>query len=234
MDNSCPIGDQFGAIYMLPYSGSCYKIELFDGGLIESDSSNAYCTNSIFASSQVISTFDQLDSVGNVALFESAGPGQFSGLLKFEESDGVSEPALVVGSVDLSSFSFDAKMLLPTCAAPFCPIGGFDGLTYKIAALGLCLKVQLFEGGVLEADLSDPTCSNAVFTSSGVFSVFDSFDAARNIALFRSESSSHYEGFFYFESSTEVTGGSSPEATILSLDDGAKLFESRVMIASCP
>lgn len=82
-----------------------------------------------------------------------------------------------------SFFESDSPSSNPTIPY-FCPIESVIGRTFFFTAVNQCWRLNLFENGTLEADSSDPTCSNDTFNSSGVFSVFESIDSEQNLAIF--------------------------------------------------
>ena len=67
-----------------------------------------------------------------------------------------------------------------------CTINDVVGETYYLTVADACWKAQeLFQGGTLEADSTDPTCSSSTFTSGGVYSLFDSINKETNLVTFK-------------------------------------------------
>jgi hypothetical protein len=102
---------------------------------------------------------------------------------------GFSESTMIGSDVCKSTKSFTTAATMsgppmPPVESSSCPVNEVLGQTYYFKSFNACWKLELFEGGTLEADFTDPECENQIFTPSGIFSQFDGIDESKNTALF--------------------------------------------------
>lgn len=113
---ACRVGEEMlGRTLFVPSHSACWKIELFDGGILAADYSNPRCSNEEYTVQQVFSTFG-FES-GNKAYFQE-GPIGWDGSLAFKESPSLSEEKVHVKQWDELSRNFDVEITLPVCSSP--------------------------------------------------------------------------------------------------------------------
>jgi len=101
-----------------------------------------------------------------------------------------------------------------------------EGSTVYIPSQTACYKAQLFEGGVLAADLSDPKCENELYQPTEIISVFD---YANQHAAYFKEGQLGWKGKFEFHS--DFTKSRMYVRAIS--DSDQKTFLTRVILPSC-
>jgi hypothetical protein len=92
--------------------------------------------------------------------------------------------------------------------------------------------LDLFSGGFVEIDTTDPTCSNspASFTPSSKLSLFDG--TSGNIVNFVPPDTGGWNGTLHMKESTSVLSGTH-EMQIVSLDASTKEFVVHLIFSTC-
>lgn len=113
--NTC-LEEFYGRTIYVPVSLSCWKIELFDSGVVAIDYSDYDCSNETHNATTILSTFDYKAWTENKAFFIE-GEGNWTGQVKFIEDPSVSE---IQVEDDLSDTEqvFDLVLTFPTCTKP--------------------------------------------------------------------------------------------------------------------
>lgn len=110
--------------------------------------------------------------------------------------------------------------LLKTC------LESVSGRTVYLAAASACMKIELFDGGVLAADYSDPDCSSEFHNSTQSLGLFDNI--TENEAYFTGGEMG-WGGKIFFKEDPELP---SPQLNA-TLDQISKVFDMTVVLPSC-
>ena len=100
---------------------------------------------------------------------------------------------------------------------------------FVVVQVQACFRLQLYPTGLLEADFTDPKCSNDFFNPMGVFSEYDSVNGANDLVSYK-KGDKGYSGTFQFEESATAT---KTEAVLLSFNVVEKIFAVKLIIPSC-
>ena len=227
---SCAIDDVVGQTHYFAADNACWKLQLFPGGTLEGDFTDPTCSKPSYTSGGVFSLFDYVDKETNEIAFRD-GPMKYSGTFKFSEASDVSEQGAEVLSWNRDEKEYELEIVIPSCkdVSTSCAIDDVVGQTHYFAAENACWKLQLFPGGTLEGDFTDPTCSKPSYTSGGVFSLFDYVDKETNEIAFR-DGPMKYSGTFKFSEASDV---SEQGAEVLSWNRDEKEYELEIVIPSC-
>lgn len=200
VSNFCPSNPFLQRTLYFPL-GSCYKVEFFSGGVIEVDNSDPTCSNSVFNSDEVISKFSHSDR-GHIYF-------QKDGIYPYEGSFDFRYISTITGDVRPVANSVGGGIFDVTINVPSCDLGCYYesklGSTEFVSVSNMCWKVELFEGGTVAADTSDPTCSKPEQEQN--FSlVVSTFSYARgNKVYFDRNGASGWKGFFELNSDSTVS-----------------------------
>ena len=176
----CPIEEYMGSTFHIPFTGYCWKVELFDGGVISADTSDSNCSKTYedYVPSITVSNFDYGE--GSKAYFTSFGANGFSGQIVFKEDYNLffEDPftGFALEPYSVGGGMFDLGFKHPNCiyGPPYpCLPGDIKDKTIYVPVMNLCLKIEMFAGGSLTADTTDATCSNPVHNGQIVASDFD-------------------------------------------------------------
>ena len=181
--------------------GYCIKFELFPEGNIALDATDQNCLNEVHTPSLVVSKFDKV--VDNRATFVKAGPSGYSGTLDFKKDNTVTELSLVPRKLENQQFVLGVNV--PSCnQGPIYPV--FYQKVHKTLYLpvgGQCYRVELFGGGAVAVDTTDPACSNS-FTEQGKIATFNSGHG--NEVLFDKFGATGLDGTLRFFRDITLTG----------------------------
>ena len=115
---------------------------------------------------------------------------------------------------------------------PSCSVDKFLGKTYFVpfsSFLGdYCLRIELFDTGLLSADKNNPNCNNS-FTENAVFSNYDKISG--NKVFFKGNSESL--GWTSHIAMKENPSADNVELNLLKLESSNKLFEFDMFFSSC-
>lgn len=220
--------------------GACWKIELFTNGNLERGSTGN-CSNDSFTSNAVFSYFDTIDLDSNVAVFTS-GPAGFSGTFQFKQSPGIIDTPLNIIDLNMDEKEYVLEVTIPDCDIPTlepsysptpssCPIQEVEGNIFYFYAQGFCFQATFQNGGELIGDSSDGACSKENFSGSTVFSVYDSFDAESNVAVF-TVGGTGYSGTFQFKQFPSAV--EDVTVNILHFNATSKEYIAEIEVPSCP
>lgn len=249
-DKWCSIDESiYNRTFYIPAGGSCWRVQIFESGTLEADSSDPGCNSDVFHSVGIYSNFNHSD--GNIAYFLKAGANGYMGSFAFEQDETVvDELEYKINDWIASEKKFELTVTLPSCiedpkfapsmspsASPsmipsktppsLCQIEDIYNRTLYVSAASACWRVEVFDGGTLEADFSDPPCKNSTFQSAGVFSTFAS--GSGNSAYFE-KGDRRYFGKFSFEESASV---SEQEFQLVSWNATAKEYDIIITFPNC-
>ena len=236
--------DIYNKTFYIPTDNYCLRLQVFENGTLEFDNSDPTCSNDVFNSVGVLSIFDYSNE--NIAHFK-VGPGGYSGSFAFEGNELTDELVLIINNFNEARKKYAATVILPMCAEDptpvpstspsmipselspsLCPIEYIYNATLYVSAAGACWRVQVFDSGTLEADISDPTCSrNAIYNLAGVFSIFES--GLGNSAYFE-VGDNGYSGTFSFEESPIVIG---QEFELVDWNQTTKVYDIIITFPNC-
>ena len=112
----CSIEQVLGETYYFALNNACWKLELFENGILEFDGSDTTCSNPTFTSSRVVSVYDSVNIDTNEVKYVSVSEGQYSGIVRFRQSSTVTT-GLEVKMLSLSGIKkeFIAEIKTPSC-----------------------------------------------------------------------------------------------------------------------
>ena len=110
-----------------------------------------------------------------------------------------------------------------------CDIFAVLSETLYILGADACWKVELFNGGKLEGDVSDVSCSNTEYTSNGIYSLFNLTNGSNNTAIFV-DGPKAFSGTFQFIESLDVI---KPLMRVLSWNNEVKEYKLEITLPSC-
>jgi len=117
--------------------------------------------------------------------------------------------------------------------SPICRIDEVANTVYYffVKQVAACFRLQLYPGGLLEADFTDATCLKDAdaFSPMREFSVYDKVNDANDMVLYK-EGDQGYSGTFVFEESSSVN---KTEAALMGFDGVTKVFAVKLLIPSC-
>ena len=107
----------------MPLNGICWKIELFEGGVLDMDVSNPFCTNIVFKSSGALSMFNHTEDdtyhFNHLGLNDDQrdknGPKLLDGRFTLKQNPIKNDYGVNITSADQSSSEYDIDLLLPSC-----------------------------------------------------------------------------------------------------------------------
>ena len=241
-ENRCSIAeDIYNKTFYIPAVNYCWRVQVFENGTLEADDSDPTCSNTnVFNSIGVFSIFDYSDE--NIAYFK-VGDNGYSGSFAFKENQLADEQIFSLDNWNQTEKEYVITLTLPSCSDPtsppsvspsmipsevsFCPIEYVYNTTLYVSAAGACWRVQVFDGGTLEADFSDPSCLNTVFNSAGEYSTFQS--GSGNSAYFE-KGDRGFSGTFSFEQSASV---SEQDFELVSWNSTAKEYDIIITFPDC-
>jgi len=245
----CPIDTIVGRTFTFAAANFCFRLGLYDGGVLEADTTDKTCSNTVFKSTAVFSFFDSIDVGSNKAVY-AVGPAGYSGTVEIKETPSATMTRVKILKLNSSTKEFAAQVIIASCAsepsqapsflpttppslAPVasvsCQIDAFVGETFYFAAINYCFRVVIGTGGQLVADTTDPACSKEVYTPTAVFSNFDSIDTVLNLAVY-SKGPLGYSGTIAVR---ETPSALKTELKLIKLDGPNKVFEAALIIPSC-
>ena len=242
----CQAVDVMGKVYytavMTGDGPICVKYDLSLGSSIEADFGNIGCYDSFVADK----TFGTLSSIsGDVATY-TPDAGGWSGQVSFEEqtpeqNEDPAEVKMILSTYQESIKMFSVRLLFPSCTSlltsptqpptpvPTCSIEEFMGKTYYAPlppATGICVKVDLFNGGTASIDPANTNCASPYTeTAENVYSTF--LGISGNKALF----SGTFTGEVLIEQS--MTGSVDLEARIIDFDTSSMSWKLLEILLSC-
>ena len=239
---TCNIHDILGQTIFVPVAGACWKVDIFVGGTLEADFTDSHCSKPDYMFSSTNGTFSLFDSINtfdHTVAFIGASQG-FSGTMAFNESPNLVTPSLKTLNWTSNTKEYEVQVSLPTCTVASmvpsivpmslpCSIKTFLNRTLHLEAAGGCWQVQLFDGGTLEADFNNNTCSNSTFVSSGIFSLFNGSNEDVTKAIFI-EGPMGFSGTFEFTQSSEVM---TAKSVIKGWNSSKKEFAVEVRVSNC-
>jgi len=191
---------------------------------------------------------ESLDCIlDTIYAFEIAGLSLSSGSLDGLEISGLSElegPQELINEVsDAVFFMYDAVLNnaltyffesdvrslingLITPALPTC-LEKLSGETVYVPNRKGCLKIELFDGGVLAIDASDNECANEVYTSTQIYCQFDYKDEDK---VFFKEGDFTFTGWIQF---TEDSSFSEVDLVIDRVNVAKKTFKLLLTLPTC-
>jgi len=162
----------WGPHFMSLFLDKCWIIELFDGGVIAADNSDPTCGNEDHVASFTVSSFDNDD--GSKAYFTPFGRNGYSGQIAFKKDPSLTD--MILEPYSAGNKMFDLALKFPSCqyGPPYpCFSKDLSGKTVYVPVMNFCLKLEMFDGGSLVVDASDPECTNSVHNGQMVASDFD-------------------------------------------------------------
>ena len=236
----CSSLDTYGKTYFLGKGNRCYKIELFDDGIISFDEGNQGCSKH-YIPMKVISKFHFNATETNSYHFKKYhnATDNFSGIVHVLSNDRLTN-ASMIANVDPTTSTFDMDVILPQCMAEVMARGALIsncksvdtiGKTHYIGFGKRCYKIEVFEGGLISFDNNNRGCSK-LFLQTRVISEFDSYESEEDVF--------HYKKFkdiaYLFSGTVQVKSinDSRSAATLLpKLHFGNKTFEMDVLLPQC-
>jgi hypothetical protein len=190
--------DLLGRTFLIPALGFCWKIELFEGGVLAGDYSNPGCLNE-FEDQMVLSNFNF--GVGNKAHYKQANG--WNGHFNINESNISTEAGINVITNDLSKREFIIDLVFPN---NYIRNGFYYGKTIYVRGWDACWKIELFENGVMDGD-HRPTkarCSKETHQTDLIISNFH-FGSGRDAHFKKSKYSIAWTGQMHFKESSDVS-----------------------------
>ena len=198
-----------------------------NGGALIGDFVYPECLTNNMSNGQQYSFFDGFDSTNTKIQFTNFFTNSFSGHFTISRSSDVTDIEVGQSQIDPTTKQFALDLLSPNCLAPgSCFAKGFVGEVFHVAGFGACFEIQLFEGGILGMDPSDPNCTRKDSSSQQVISSFSGVDG-RNITF---SDSNRWSGTFLLKESSDVTG---PQFQNPSVDRNASTFLIDLVVPSC-
>jgi hypothetical protein len=114
--NTC-VEEFYGRTIYVPVSFSCWKIELFDFGVVAIDYSDYDCSNEFHNATTILSTYDYTAWTENKAFFIEGEDSYWNGQIEFIEDPSVSEIQVEDNMSDEEEL-FDLVLTFPTCTKP--------------------------------------------------------------------------------------------------------------------
>jgi len=236
----CPIDEIYGQTFLFALLNACWKVEVFNNGKVQGDlRKNVPCTNDSFVSFGTFSLYGDIDNDSDLANF-IVGPGGYHGTFLFRHSESVTSPQGNILKFNSSEKEYAVEVEVPSCIKPTdvpslaptslsCSIEDIYDQTFYFSAAKICWKVEIFDGGLLEGDLSNPSsCSENTFNPGKTFSFFNQTDTFSNQASF---ANGLYNGAFQFKTTLESIP--LPKADILLWNSAEKEFVVELTIPRC-
>lgn len=227
---NCPSSEFMGRTVYLPI-GACYKVELFPGGKIERDTDDQTCSETTFTSDLTISSFALEEDTE--LKFDTADGGVYSGKFSFEEDSSLTGVTPVINALNNPPGTFDLTLTFPSCdTGPIYPCKPDVGSTVFVPIAGMCFKIEMFDGGVLSGDPSDPTCANPASAHIASLTVSE-FDYSRGDRAYFSALTNGYSGYFDITEDGRLSDTAPIEGAVNHIDNAAKEFEITLTYPSC-
>ena len=129
---ACSIRQTKDKVHYVPFDETCWKIELFEGGTLDTDITNPLCTNKVFKSSGVVSKYNctedgiyHFDHSGlNSDQRNHNGPDLLNGRFTLKQNQTLNNFEVNINSVaEPSTTGYDVDIYLPSCDYRVCPTG---------------------------------------------------------------------------------------------------------------
>ena len=234
----CNEEDITGKTLFASGAGYCFKIEVGVDGQIIGDKSDAECNNKS-GNGIRFSNYHGF-TTGNILTWTPQNG--FSGTMIFLENISLTEPKLVINSLQAGIFDVTievpsclmtdpAPSLLPTVtpttfpSSTFCSADDVSGAEYFSSIAGYCFKIELIDNvGKLIGDDADPTC--AIKSGTGItFSTFDGFDGDTEVW---STGTAGFSGTMDFKRDPTVT-----EPVLIDNGLNGNVFDVTLILPSC-
>ena len=224
----CPVSEFLGSSVSFEAFDACWRAELTENGTLIGDFVYPECLTNDLTNGQVFSFFDGFDSTNTKIQFTNGdSTNSFSGQFTISQSSDVTDIEVGQSQIDPNTKNFALDLLSPNCLAPgSCFAKGFLGETFHVAGFGACFEIQLFEGGILGMDSSDPGCSRKDSAGQQVISNFSGVDG-RNVYF---DDPNRWGGTFLLKESSDVT---SPEIQNPKVDGNTREFLVDLFVPSC-
>ena len=222
----CPVSEFQGSTISFQTFNACWKADLTENGLLIGDFVYPECLGNDLANGEIFSLFDGFDSTNTKIQFTNEFPN-FSGNITISRSPDVTDIEVSQSQFDPNTKQFVLDLLSPSCLAPgSCFVEGFLGDTFYVEGFGACIEIQLFKGGILGMDSSDPGCSRKDSTGQVIISSFSGVDERK---IYFSDLNL-WSGVFFLKESSDVT---SPEIQNPNVDGNAKKFLIDLIVPMC-
>ena len=114
----CPIDQVVGVTYTFSFKKACWKLELFEKGVLKVDFTDPTCSKTDSTSYITTSLFSSIDEDLNVVKFTATDSQQYSGSIQFRESIHATKTEIKVLSWDDSANKFEVEVAIVSCTAP--------------------------------------------------------------------------------------------------------------------
>ena len=222
----CPVSEFQGSIVSFEAFNACWKMELKENGELIGDFMYPECLTNDFSNGQVFSVFNGFDTTNTRIQFSDDSPN-WSGHFTISRSSGVTHIEVGQSEANTSTKEFVLDLLSPNCLAPgSCFAEDFIGEIFHVAKFGACIEIQLFQGGILGMDTSDPGCSRKDSAGQEILSNFSRVDG-RNIYF---NVPNRWSGTLLLKESSDVAG---PEIQNPNVNESTKTFLVDLFVPSC-
>ena len=223
----CSVSDLKNSIINFPLFGFCWRVKLSEGSPLIGNPDYPACLTNDWSQGITFNQVVSFDCWGGKVFFWNPQT-LWSGSFKLSKSPQ-GRTKIEVGRHEYGGANRDfyVNVLVPNCLAPdSCLAEKYLGDEFYVPLFGKCFKIQVFNGGILSMNDTDPDCSKRDPVGQTIVSTFGSV-SNRNIYF---NDSKRYNRTIRIFKSSDVTF---PEIQNAVVNDQLRYFSADLVLPKC-